>query len=578
MNKLEVKDKLKNNKLPEGWVKTTLADPNFFKTIGSGIYPFKGTKFYLSTSSIEGTKIISIEEIINYKKRPSRANMQPRKGLVAFAKMKSTLKVLLLNDELEKNYILSTGFSLIELKLSPNYFFQYFLSFLFNHQKNIFAEGTTQEAISNDDFEKIFIILPSSFLEQQKIAEILETVDETIEKTDAIIEKYKRIKQGLMQDLFTKGVTAFEFEKDKLVAAVKKIFDSGDHRFGREENLVSHLSRHLEKYFPEWTVDNEVEKNNERQRPDIIVHKRETNNNLFAIEVKKNDNLNAIKEDIKKLENVMLGNYHYEDAIFIGFNIGNFREIFKLSNRINYILVSQNGETMVKPRIRKFKDSTPGNIPEGWKVAKLGEMATILLSNVDKKIFSQEIKVKLCNYLEVYKHDYIFKNINFSIGSVNIREYQKFRVDKGDVIITKDSEEFDDIAKSAYVEDEIEDLICGYHLCLIKPKINITAGQYLAMVLWFEKYNKQFQNKANGITRFGISKETIESALLPLPSLPEQQRIALILSQMDEAIEEEQNYKEKLERIKQGLMEDLLTGEVRTNHLIKEGVESVQKT
>ena len=575
MNKLEVKDILKDNKLPEGWVKTILADPNFFKTIGSGIYPFKGTRLYLSTSSIEGTKIISIEEIITYKKRPSRANMQPRKGLVAFAKMRSTLKVLLVNDELEKNYILSTGFSLIESKLSPNYLFQYFLSFLFNHQKNILAEGTTQEAISNDDFEKIFIILPSSFLEQQKIAEILETVDDTIEKTDAIIEKYKRIKQGLMQDLLTIGITAFEFEKDKLIADVKKVFDSGDHRFGREENLVSHLSRHLENFFPEWDVDNEVEKNNERQRPDIIVHKRGMDKNLFAIEVKKNENLNAIKLDIEKLEDVMLGDYHYEDAVFIGFYIENFEAVFKLSEKVNFILVPKNGEIKVKSHVRRFKDSPLGKIPEEWEVVKLGEVATILLSNVDKKIFPQEIKVKLCNYLEVYKHDYIFKNVNFSIGSVNIREYQKFRVDKGDVIITKDSEEFDDIAKSAYVEDEIEDLICGYHLCLIKPKINIIAGQYLAMVLWFEKYNKQFQNKANGITRFGISKETIENALLPLPSLPEQRRIVSILSQTDEAIEKEQRYKEKLERIKQGLMEDLLTGEVRTNYLIKEGVESV---
>ena len=42
--------------------------------------------------------------------------------------------------------------------------------------------------------------------EQQKIAEILETVDNAIEKTEKIIEKYKRIKQGLMQELLTKGI------------------------------------------------------------------------------------------------------------------------------------------------------------------------------------------------------------------------------------------------------------------------------------------------------------------------------------------------------------------------------------
>jgi len=572
MNKLEINDKLQNYRLPEGWKKVKLGE--VIKEIS-----FKVEKTTLKPVAI-GVSGFRFRDELYYKELTndySNYKIFPY-GYLAFGLGTNEI-VCGVNLYKGEVYCVSPAYKVFHIESSDIIFFHHFIDY-FKHiwgDRFLVISARQGKTLDFKIFLQESIFLPQ-LPEQQKIAEILENIDQTIEKTDAIIEKYKRIKQGLMQDLLTRGITAFEFEKDKLVAAVKKVFDSGDHRFGREENLVNHLSRHLEKYFPEWTVDNEVEKNNERQRPDIIVHKRGTDNNLFAIEVKKNDNLNAIKEDIKKLEDIMLGDYHYEDAIFIGFNTENFREIFKLSNRINYILVSQNGETMVKPRIRKFKYSPLGNTPEEWKVAKLREMATILLSNVDKKIFSQEIKVKLCNYLEVYKHDYIFKNINFSIGSVNIREYQKFRVDKGDVIITKDSEEFDDIAKSAYVEDEIEDLICGYHLCLIKPKINITAGQYLAMVLWFEKYNKQFQNKANGITRFGISKDTIESALLPLPSLPEQQRIALILSQMDEAIEEEQNYKEKLERIKQGLMEDLLTGEVRTNHLIKEGVESVQKT
>ncbi|MBE3138363.1 MAG: hypothetical protein IMZ63_00950, partial [Actinobacteria bacterium] len=57
--------------------------------------------------------------------------------------------------------------------------------------------------------------------------------------------------------------------------------------------------------------------------------------------------------------------------------------------------------------------------------------------------------------------------------------------------------------------------------------------------------------------------------------LSEQRRIAGILSQIDETIEKEQSYKNKYERLKQGLMQDLLTGKVRVNHLIKEGVESV---
>jgi type I restriction enzyme S subunit len=62
---------------------------------------------------------------------------------------------------------------------------------------------------------------------------------------------------------------------------------------------------------------------------------------------------------------------------------------------------------------------------------------------------------------------------------------------------------------------------------------------------------------------------------IPLPPLSEQKRIAEILSQIDQAIEKEEKYKEKLEHLKQGLMQDLLTGKVRVNHLIEEGAENV---
>lgn len=66
-----------------------------------------------------------------------------------------------------------------------------------------------------------------------------------------------------------------------------------------------------------------------------------------------------------------------------------------------------------------------------------------------------------------------------------------------------------------------------------------------------------------GTTRPRVNLTQIRSLQLPLPSIYEQQRIASILSQIDETIEKEKKYKEKLGRIKQGLMEDLLTGNVR---------------
>lgn len=66
--------------------------------------------------------------------------------------------------------------------------------------------GTTFAEISKGDLEKVKLPHPSAKTEQQRIAKILSTADAVIEKTHAAIAKYKAIKQGMLQDLFTRGI------------------------------------------------------------------------------------------------------------------------------------------------------------------------------------------------------------------------------------------------------------------------------------------------------------------------------------------------------------------------------------
>jgi type I restriction enzyme, S subunit len=70
------------------------------------------------------------------------------------------------------------------------------------------------QAIGNYGYDRHFKHLkkfetkyPINRLEQQKIAEILSTIDQTIAHTEALIQKYQQIKAGLMHDLFTRGIT-----------------------------------------------------------------------------------------------------------------------------------------------------------------------------------------------------------------------------------------------------------------------------------------------------------------------------------------------------------------------------------
>lgn len=70
------------------------------------------------------------------------------------------------------------------------------------------AQGSGQTNLSKELVEKYKITFPMNTEEQQRIANILSTCDEVIEKTEETIEKYKQIKAGMMQDLFTRGLDA----------------------------------------------------------------------------------------------------------------------------------------------------------------------------------------------------------------------------------------------------------------------------------------------------------------------------------------------------------------------------------
>ena len=83
----------------------------------------------------------------------------------------------------------------------------YFHSDSFFTQKSRVAHGSKVIEMNPSDLEKTTIIFPKDPEEQQRIASILSTCDTVIQKTQKTIDKYKAIKQGMMQDLFTRGLT-----------------------------------------------------------------------------------------------------------------------------------------------------------------------------------------------------------------------------------------------------------------------------------------------------------------------------------------------------------------------------------
>jgi predicted PhzF superfamily epimerase YddE/YHI9 len=100
-----------------------------------------------------------------------------------------------------------------------------------------------------------------------------------------------------------------------------------------DELTISHkLAEYLQQEFPDWHVDVEYNRDKEQLkrlegelfRPDIIVHIRDTNNNLLAVEVKKSNNLETLhvdKDRLKKLTSSK-GKYEYKYGLLVIFYVG----------------------------------------------------------------------------------------------------------------------------------------------------------------------------------------------------------------------------------------------------------------
>ena len=188
--------------------------------------------------------------------------------------------------------------------------------------------------------------------------------------------------------------------------------------------------------------------------------------------------------------------------------------------------------------------------------APLSELVDLTLSSVDKKSKSGEQEVQLCNYMDVYSNSFINGNLNFMMATASEREIARCSLAAGDVVITKDSETHDDIGVPALVREDIPDLVCGYHLAILRPKPSKVSGPYLYYALQAQDVQHQFHSFANGITRFGLRKSDIELVEIPSPPLKEQQDIAHVLGTLDDKIELNQRMNRTLEEMARSIFQD----------------------
>jgi type I restriction enzyme S subunit len=196
---------------------------------------------------------------------------------------------------------------------------------------------------------------------------------------------------------------------------------------------------------------------------------------------------------------------------------------------------------------KEFKDTEIGRIPKEWEVVRVGEIMGFVKGKKPEEV-TDEYKE---NYLPYLSTEYLREN-----------KATKFVKNPNDVVLADDGDLI-----LLWDGSNAGEFFLGRRgvLSSTMVKIKLREKNYDQKFLFYllktkENYLKE-QTRGTGIPH--VDGSVLSSLKIPIPPLAEQQKIAEILSTIDKKLELEKKRKEKLERIKEGLMDLLLTGKLR---------------
>jgi len=193
---------------------------------------------------------------------------------------------------------------------------------------------------------------------------------------------------------------------------------------------------------------------------------------------------------------------------------------------------------------------------EGWEMKIFGD-----LGEVDSENLGAETNPKyLFKYISLENVDKgVLTGVTEMIfGDAPSRARRK--VKKGDILI---STVRPNLKSHLYIKEDVSDWICSTGFSVLRCDNSIANGEYVFHHLFASLINRQIETLISGSNYPAINSKDVKSLKIPLPPLQEQTRIAAILSDIDAEIDALEVKLEKYRNIKQGMMQNLLTGKIR---------------
>ncbi|MFH1991271.1 MAG: restriction endonuclease subunit S [Pseudomonadota bacterium] len=215
-------------------------------------------------------------------------------------------------------------------------------------------------------------------------------------------------------------------------------------------------------------------------------------------------------------------------------------------------------KTAAMQQLLTGKKRLPGFTGE-WDTKPLGSIGLFKKGrNLPKKEIKQN-GVPCVLYGEIYTKYNLITSALYSFVPEHIAA-QATWISKGDILFAGSGETFEDIGKCfAYLGEERA--CAGGDVIIFTP--HEADSQFLGYLLNSPEVNKQKSSLGQGSSVIHIYRSSLETLTLQMPSLPEQRAIATILSDIDAEITALESRCNKTQAIKQGMMQELLTGRTR---------------
>lgn len=219
---------------------------------------------------------------------------------------------------------------------------------------------------------------------------------------------------------------------------------------------------------------------------------------------------------------------------------------------------------------QKMKTTSIGQIPEDWEVKSLSQIGIFSKGKGVTRANAQSGAIPCVRYGEIYTshNDYIrtfYSHISPEIAATATK------LKKGDILFAGSGETKEEIGKAvAFLGDE--EAYAGGDIIILSPNES-SSSKFLGYVLNAATAVNQKASMGQGDAVVHIHAKELGDVVIPFPKLEEQKKIADALSGVDDMIGALDGAIAKKQQIKEGLMQQLLTGKTRLPGFSGEWVE-----